>query len=122
MTTNCSFQKVSRLISVIYTLSSSSELFSLQSHCKVLSEGHWASYFHQASLGTHLTYQFFSSATSKCKAGHLTVDQGSQLTSSTLKGSESCSLPRRSLCNFTSRTTGLSFTCSCMDALIAIEL
>ncbi|WCJ18437.1 hypothetical protein M5689_000788 [Euphorbia peplus] len=88
------FQKVSRLISVIYTLSSSSELFSLPSHCKVLSEGHWASYFHQASLGTHLTYQFFSSATSKCKAGHPTVDQGSQLTSSTLKGAESCSLPR----------------------------
>ncbi|XP_065870788.1 separase isoform X2 [Euphorbia lathyris] len=88
------FQKVSRLISVIYTLSSSSELFSLPSHCKVLSEGHWASYFHQASLGTHLTYQFFSSATGKCKAEHLTVDQGSKLTSSTLKGAESCSLPR----------------------------
>ncbi|XP_017971181.1 PREDICTED: separase isoform X2 [Theobroma cacao] len=52
------FQKVSRLLSAIYLLSATTELFSLPS-CKALSESHWASYFHQASLGTHLNYQFF---------------------------------------------------------------
>ncbi|XP_058007009.1 separase isoform X2 [Hevea brasiliensis] len=77
------FQKVSRLLSGIYILSSSSEIFPMPSSSKVLSEGHWASYFHQASLGTHLTYQFFSSITGKRKAGNLVDDQGSQVTSLT---------------------------------------
>ncbi|KAG8650212.1 hypothetical protein MANES_07G013200v8 [Manihot esculenta] len=81
------FQKVSRLLSGIYILSSSSERFSLPP-CKVLSEGHWASYFHQASLGTHLTCQFFSSITGKHKTANLVDDQGSQVTGLT------CNLPR----------------------------
>ncbi|XP_015580756.1 separase [Ricinus communis] len=87
------FQKVSRLLSGIFTLSSSSEHFSLPSYCKVLSEGHWASYFHQASLGTHHTCQFFSSITQKHKAEHLEDDQGSQVTGATCKGAETCNLP-----------------------------
>ncbi|OMO79929.1 Peptidase C50, separase [Corchorus capsularis] len=55
------FQKVSRLLSAVYLLSATNEHFSLPS-CKALSESHWASYFHQASLGTHLNYQFFPPA------------------------------------------------------------
>ncbi|OMO79315.1 Peptidase C50, separase [Corchorus capsularis] len=51
-------REVSRLLSAVYLLSATNEHFSLPS-CKALSESHWASYFHQASLGTHLNYQFF---------------------------------------------------------------
>ncbi|XP_059463278.1 separase isoform X5 [Corylus avellana] len=60
-------QKVSQLLATVYVLSASTELFPLFSSCKALSENHWASYFHQASLGTHLSYQFFSNMTGRCK-------------------------------------------------------
>ncbi|XP_038885485.1 separase isoform X3 [Benincasa hispida] len=53
------FQKVSRLLAVMHVISSSSELFSLPSSNKILTDSHWASYFHQASIGTHLNNQFF---------------------------------------------------------------
>ncbi|GMI95423.1 EXTRA SPINDLE POLES, RADIALLY SWOLLEN 4, homolog of separase, HOMOLOGY OF SEPARASE 1 [Hibiscus trionum] len=52
------FKKVSRLLSVVYLLSATNEHFTLPSS-KELSESHWASYFHQASLGTHRDNQFF---------------------------------------------------------------
>ncbi|KAL4588484.1 hypothetical protein LXL04_001375 [Taraxacum kok-saghyz] len=52
------FQKVSRLLAVLYTVSSSNKAFSMMS--SVLSESQWASFFHQASLGTHLNHQLFS--------------------------------------------------------------
>ncbi|GMI87982.1 EXTRA SPINDLE POLES, RADIALLY SWOLLEN 4, homolog of separase, HOMOLOGY OF SEPARASE 1 [Hibiscus trionum] len=52
------FKKVSRLLSAIYLLSATNEHFTLPS-CKAPSESQWASYFHQASLGTHLNNQFF---------------------------------------------------------------
>ncbi|KAI3788961.1 hypothetical protein L2E82_01744 [Cichorium intybus] len=55
------FQKVSRLLAVLYTLSPSNEAFSmLSSSSNVVSESQWASFFHQASLGTHLNHQLFS--------------------------------------------------------------
>ncbi|XP_020532873.1 separase isoform X2 [Jatropha curcas] len=88
------FQKVSRLLSVIYVLSSSSELFSLPSCGKVLSESHWASYFHQASLGTHLTYQFFTSITGKHKAERLIANQALLNSGATNKEAETCNSPR----------------------------
>ena len=65
-------QQVSRLLAAIYVLSASSEPFSLPpSSCKALSECHWASYFHHASLGTHLNHQFFSNMAGKLKAQNL---------------------------------------------------
>lgn len=52
--------QVSRLLSVLYTLSPSNKEFSMLFASKALCESQWASYFHQASLGTHLNYQLFS--------------------------------------------------------------
>ncbi|PPD67278.1 hypothetical protein GOBAR_DD35847 [Gossypium barbadense] len=65
---------VSRLLSAIYLLSATSEHFALPS-CKALSESHWASYFHQASLGTHLNNQFFPSTSGRSNAQRF-VDSG----------------------------------------------
>ncbi|RID78478.1 hypothetical protein BRARA_A01307 [Brassica rapa] len=48
------FQKVSRLLASLYMLSSSSDEFSFECDGKELSASHWVSYFHQASLGTHI--------------------------------------------------------------------
>ncbi|KAL1534288.1 separase [Salvia divinorum] len=52
-------QKVSRLLAVIYVLSTSLEQFSLSSN-EQGSESQWASFFHQASLGTQLNQQLLS--------------------------------------------------------------
>ncbi|KAL4573492.1 hypothetical protein LXL04_020300 [Taraxacum kok-saghyz] len=49
------FQKVSRLLAVLYTISSYTAFPMLSSS---ISESQWASYFHQASLGTPLNHQF----------------------------------------------------------------
>lgn len=35
-----------------------------------MSEGQWASFFHQASIGTHLNQHFFSFPLKKQKAEH----------------------------------------------------
>ncbi|CAI0439202.1 unnamed protein product [Linum tenue] len=67
-------KKVSRLLCAIYILSPSKGLFSFPSSSKVLSESHWASYFHQASLGTHLNYQFLLNKTQQNKHHH-TMDE-----------------------------------------------
>uniref|UniRef100_A0A7N0RG04 separase n=1 Tax=Kalanchoe fedtschenkoi TaxID=63787 RepID=A0A7N0RG04_KALFE len=56
------FEKVSRLLASLHVLAASTELFSLStSSMKALSDSHWAVYFHQASIGTHLNYQLLSS-------------------------------------------------------------
>ncbi|XP_047307638.1 separase [Impatiens glandulifera] len=53
--------KVSQLLCVMHVLCASVKSFSLPlAHCKVLSVSQWASYFHQASLGTHHNHQQFS--------------------------------------------------------------
>ncbi|KAL8258316.1 hypothetical protein R6Q59_030357 [Mikania micrantha] len=54
------FRKVSQLLAVLYALSPSSKAFSMLTSSSSLSESQWASYFHQASLGTHVNYQLFS--------------------------------------------------------------
>ncbi|KAK7246827.1 hypothetical protein RIF29_41697 [Crotalaria pallida] len=66
------FQKVSKLLAVMYVVSASSEQFSLSSLSKVLGENCWASYFHEASTGTHLTYRFLSHLSGRCKGSYLT--------------------------------------------------
>ncbi|XP_061337166.1 separase [Gastrolobium bilobum] len=71
------FQKVSKLLAVMYVVSASSEQFSLSSFSKALGENYWSSYFHQASIGTHLTYQFLSHLTGRCKVQLLVDFQGS---------------------------------------------
>ncbi|CAN1263571.1 ESP1 [Linum perenne] len=85
-------KKVSTLLSAIYIISPSKGLFSLPSCNKVLSESHWASYFHQASLGTHLNYQFFLNKTQKIKSHRVTDEQDKSACSST--NAESYYLPR----------------------------
>lgn len=87
-------QKVSRLLSAIFVLSSSSKTFSLSNYSKVLSESHWASFFHQASLGNNLNCQFLSNTTLKHKAQNFADDQGSCVTASAWEGAETCNLPR----------------------------
>ncbi|XP_050938056.1 separase isoform X2 [Cucumis melo] len=59
------FQKVSRLLAVMHVISSTSELFSLASSNTILADSHWASYFHQASIGTQLNNQFFPNTTGR---------------------------------------------------------
>ncbi|KAE8690720.1 separase-like isoform X2 [Hibiscus syriacus] len=66
--------EVSRLLSAVYLISATNEHFTLPS-CKALSESHWASYFHQASLGTHLNNQFFPSTSGRSNTQHF-VDSG----------------------------------------------
>ncbi|KAK1428290.1 hypothetical protein QVD17_17121 [Tagetes erecta] len=52
------FQKISRLLAVLYTLSPSNKAFSMLTSCSSsLSESKWASYFHQVSVGTQTNYQ-----------------------------------------------------------------
>lgn len=52
-------QQVSRLLAAVYVLSTSVKTFALPSS-KVISESHWASFFHQASIGAHFNLQLFS--------------------------------------------------------------
>ncbi|KAK2664690.1 hypothetical protein Ddye_003264 [Dipteronia dyeriana] len=87
------FQKVSRLLAAMYMLSASSNPFSLSSSCKVLSESHWASFFHQASLGTHLNYQFLSNM-SGFNSQQLLDSENLHATGSSDIGSETCNLVR----------------------------
>ncbi|KAK8668366.1 hypothetical protein V6N13_105823 [Hibiscus sabdariffa] len=68
------FKKVSRLLSAVYLLSATNEHFTLPS-CKAPSEGQWASYFHQASIGTHLNNQFFPNTSGRSNAQRF-VDSG----------------------------------------------
>jgi len=64
-------QQVSKLLAVMYVVSSLSEQFSMPSFSKVFDENYWSSYFHQASIGTHLTYQFLSHTSGECKVQSL---------------------------------------------------
>lgn len=57
---NCNvLEQVSRLLAAVYVLSTSVKSFALPSS-KVISERHWASFFHQASIGAHFNLQLFS--------------------------------------------------------------
>ncbi|XLR22092.1 hypothetical protein S83_049992, partial [Arachis hypogaea] len=58
-------QQVSQLLAVTYVVSNSREQLSLPYISKSLGENAWASYFHQASIGTHDTHS--SRLTGRCK-------------------------------------------------------
>ncbi|XP_057494488.1 LOW QUALITY PROTEIN: separase-like [Actinidia eriantha] len=88
-------QKVSRLLAAIFVLSASTDFFSpYLSPCKELSESHWASYFHQASLGTHLNHKLLSSLIGKQKDQDPMNVKGSCLTGSSSIASERLDLLR----------------------------
>lgn len=61
--------QVSKLLALMCVVSSISKQFSLLSFSRVLSENYWSSYFHQASIGTHLTHQFLSHPSGRSKVG-----------------------------------------------------
>ncbi|XP_021889373.1 separase isoform X3 [Carica papaya] len=65
------FQKVSRLLATIFLLSASNKDSCLPSSDNAPSQSQWASYFHQASLGTHISYKFFSNMSARCKSPDL---------------------------------------------------
>ncbi|XP_073049001.1 separase isoform X1 [Primulina eburnea] len=58
------FQKISRLLAIVYVLATSIKHFSLLPSEEGL-ESQWSSFFHQASLGSHLNRQVFSTAVRK---------------------------------------------------------
>ncbi|KZV21176.1 separase-like [Dorcoceras hygrometricum] len=58
------FQKVSRLLAIVYVLATSIKHCSLMPSEEGL-ESQWSSFFHQASLGSHLHQQVFSTAVRK---------------------------------------------------------
>ncbi|XP_077213689.1 separase isoform X2 [Tasmannia lanceolata] len=77
------FQKVSRLLAVIFLLSTSAGPFSLPIYSgKALSASHWAGYFHQASLGTYLHHQNLFSTSGKFKSYSFIAFEGSHITGS----------------------------------------
>ena len=59
-------QQVSRLLTVLYMLSTSVEAFSM-SPDEAVSQSHWATFFHQASIGSHFNQQLLSSMMRKPK-------------------------------------------------------
>ncbi|KAJ4962506.1 hypothetical protein NE237_022445 [Protea cynaroides] len=72
------FQKISRLLAAIFLLSTSAEFCSMPICIgDTLSVSHWAAYFHQASLGTYLNHQFFSSKSGKSKPQDVIHFEGS---------------------------------------------
>ncbi|XP_052179939.1 separase isoform X3 [Diospyros lotus] len=82
-------QKVSRLLAAIFVVSASSDLLSFSfGPCNALSSSHWASYFHQASVGTHLNHQLYSSITGKQKILKATNAEVAGLTGSIPTASE----------------------------------
>nr|GMD92871.1 separase isoform X1 [Ipomoea batatas] len=71
------FQKVSRLLAAVYVLSTSVKTFALPSS-KVISESHWASFFHQASIGAHFNLQLFSTLMKHQNGLNLLDSEGSK--------------------------------------------
>ncbi|KAL6517690.1 hypothetical protein OROMI_033391 [Orobanche minor] len=74
------FQKISKLLAAIYVLSISLKEFSISPQ-EEGSESLLASFFHQASLGTHLNQQIISSTMQKRKT-HITDSEDSSLLNS----------------------------------------
>ncbi|XP_010433961.1 PREDICTED: separase-like [Camelina sativa] len=88
------FQKVSRLLASLYLLSSSSAEFSFEYDGNELSASHWVSFFHQASLGTHISYHFISSLSGKHKSRCLSNKECTEATCSSCMVPEDLDLPR----------------------------
>ncbi|KAF8019982.1 hypothetical protein BT93_G0618 [Corymbia citriodora subsp. variegata] len=66
-------QKVSKLLALTYILSATSETYSSSD---ALSENHWASFFHQASLGAHVNHLFTYNTFQKRKACSMSDAEG----------------------------------------------
>ncbi|KAK6156938.1 hypothetical protein DH2020_011186 [Rehmannia glutinosa] len=75
------FQKISRLLAAVYVLSVSLKQFSI-SPLEEGFESQWASFFHQASLGTHLNQQIISSMFQKKQTQIATDSEDSSLPNS----------------------------------------
>ncbi|GFP93870.1 separase [Phtheirospermum japonicum] len=75
------FQKISRLLAAVYVLSVSLKQFSISPH-EEGSESLLASFFHQASLGTHLNQQIISSMMQKNQTQIPTDSEDSSLPNS----------------------------------------
>ncbi|CAE6181743.1 unnamed protein product [Arabidopsis arenosa] len=88
------FQKVSRLLASLYLLSSSSAEFSFEYDGSELSASHWVSFFHQASLGTHISYHFISKLSQKHKLRCLSDKECTEATCSSCMVPENLDLPR----------------------------
>ncbi|CAN8325640.1 unnamed protein product [Cochlearia groenlandica] len=88
------FQKVSRLLASLYLLSTSSAEFSFECNGNELSTSHWVAYFHQASLGTHISYQFISNLSRRHKPQCLTDKECTKATCSSCMVPEELDLPR----------------------------
>uniref|UniRef100_A0A1J3F8L7 separase n=1 Tax=Noccaea caerulescens TaxID=107243 RepID=A0A1J3F8L7_NOCCA len=88
------FQKVSRLLASLYLLSASSAEFSLKCDGNELSASHWVSYFHQASLGTHISYQFISNLSRRHKSQCLSDKECTEASCSISMVPEELDLPR----------------------------
>ncbi|XP_020873224.1 separase isoform X2 [Arabidopsis lyrata subsp. lyrata] len=88
------FQKVSRLLASLYLLSSSSAEFSFEYDGSELSASHWVSFFHQASLGTHISYHFISKLSQKHKSRCLSDKECTEATCSSCMVPEDLDLPR----------------------------
>ncbi|XP_030513656.2 separase isoform X1 [Rhodamnia argentea] len=69
-------QKVSKLLALTYILSATSETHSSSDG---LSENHWASFFHQASLGAPVNHLFTYNTFQKCKARTMLDAEGQGL-------------------------------------------
>ncbi|CAH2078208.1 unnamed protein product [Thlaspi arvense] len=88
------FQKVSRLLACLYLLSASSVEFSFECDGNELSASHWVSYFHQASVGTHISYQFISDLSRRHKSQCLSDKECTEATCSSCMVPEEFDLPR----------------------------
>ncbi|VVB12005.1 unnamed protein product, partial [Arabis nemorensis] len=88
------FQKVSRLLASLYLLSTSSAEFSFECDGNELSTSHWVSYFHQASLGTHISYHFISNLSRRHKLPCVSDKECTEATCSSCMVPEELDLPR----------------------------
>ncbi|XP_021774969.1 separase-like isoform X2 [Chenopodium quinoa] len=87
------FQKVSRLLALVYVVSSSKKNFSSLISCKVLSESYWAAYFHQASVGSHHDLQLLSAISLKHKSQLVSKNEGCEAADAT-SVTDTCKLLR----------------------------
>ncbi|XP_021763754.1 separase-like [Chenopodium quinoa] len=87
------FQKVSRLLALVYVVSASKKNFSSLISCKVLSESYWAAYFHQASVGSHHDLQLLSAISLKHKSQLVSKNEGYEAADAT-SVTDTCKLLR----------------------------
>ncbi|KNA25484.1 hypothetical protein SOVF_006490 [Spinacia oleracea] len=84
------FQKVSRLLALIYVVSASREKNQFLISCNVLSENYWAAYFHQASVGTHHDLQLLSAISLKHGSQMVSKKKGYKASDATSMIADTC--------------------------------